>query len=81
MDFRIIDTTPSLDSRSPEFTALRTQTVRTQRFCFEGVRTRPIAASHSHRARLVLILDFGFWTACASARRNNTLYLLGRSAR
>jgi len=25
---------------------------------------------------LVLILDFGFWTARASARRNDTLYLL-----
>jgi len=26
---------------------------------------------------LVLILDFGFWAACALARRNDPLYLLG----
>jgi hypothetical protein len=53
--------------------------LRPQRFCFEGVRT-PTHRSKSLTSReMVLILDFGFWAACASAHPNDTLYLLRRS--
>src|SRR3982074_1670908 len=53
-----------MDSRSPEFTALRIHntphaTLRPQRFCFEGVRT-PTHRSKSLTSREIGF-DSGFW--------------------
>ena len=76
---------PHMDSRSPAFTALRKYntshtttphaTLLFCRFCLVAARSNRV---HSHRARLVLILDFGFvfWAARAAARRNDPIYLL-----
>jgi hypothetical protein len=83
MDFGIIDTTPSHGFKvacihSTPQTQHFTTTLRTRRlFDASVLQAAPaIAARHSHRARLVLILDFVFWAARASARRNNPHYLL-----
>jgi hypothetical protein len=68
-----------MDSGSPAFTELP----HTQHFTRNasltlllGSRTQQSHSRHSHRARLVLILDFGFWATCAAARRNDPHYLL-----
>src|SRR5262249_19190745 len=75
MDFGIIDTTPSHGFKSPAFTALRTYTQHQRDASaltlLPGGRKQSTASRHSHRVRLVLILDFGFWAARAAARRTH----------